>query len=102
MRVQRWQEASSPQEAVLRAALEAEGYCVYVWTDAPGTTYPPHAHGDERSHWVLRGAMVMIVGGEEFVLGPGDRDWMPAATVHSGHVVGEEAVTYLVGLKRRA
>jgi hypothetical protein len=55
MRVQRWQQPKPPDEATLRAELEADGYSVYGWTDSAGTTYPPHTHDDDQSHWVLRG-----------------------------------------------
>ena len=99
VKVQRWQRAERPAEPTLRAELEAEGYSVYAWTDGPGATYPPHTHGDDQSHWVVRGAIALTVGGEEYVLQAGDRDWLPAGTVHSARVVGQEPVTYLVGSK---
>ena len=100
MKVERWSGSASPTEASLRARLEADGYSVYAWTDGPGATYPPHAHGDDQSHCVVRGWLALTVDGDEHVLGPGDRDWLPAGTVHSARVVGGESVTYLVGSKR--
>jgi quercetin dioxygenase-like cupin family protein len=101
VRLQRWQRPMQPDEATLRAELEADGYSVYAWTDGSGTTYPPHTHDDDQSHWVLRGAIGLTVDGEEYILRPGDRDWLAAGTVHSARVVGGEPVTYLVGSKRR-
>jgi quercetin dioxygenase-like cupin family protein len=98
VKVQRWQGSVPPNPAALRSVLEAEGYSAYAWTDDRGTTYPPHTHGDDHSHWVVRGAIALTVDGEEYVLGPGDRDLLPAGTVHSARVVGD-AVTYLVGSK---
>jgi quercetin dioxygenase-like cupin family protein len=77
--------------------MEADGYRVYTWTDAPGTTYPPHTHATEQSHCVLHGSIGLKVGEQEYVLAPGDRDYLPANALHSAHVVGDEAVTYLVG-----
>jgi quercetin dioxygenase-like cupin family protein len=100
MKVKRWQKTTVPSEAALQAALQADGYFVYRWTDSPGTTYPPHAHDDDQSHWVLRGAMILTVGSDHYVLRAGDRDWLPAGTVHSARVEGEEPVTYLIGSKR--
>jgi quercetin dioxygenase-like cupin family protein len=102
MKVQRWRGEAPPDPQALRAALEAEGYSVYGWTDARGATYAPHTHDDDQSHWVLRGAIALTVDGEEYELGPGDRDWLPAGTVHSARVVGDGAVTYLIGSKPRA
>src|SRR6185503_7765488 len=74
---ERWQNGPV-EEAALRRRLEQDGYSVYGWSDPPGTTYPPHAHGTDQSHWVLRGALALTVDGEEYVLRPGDRDWLPA------------------------
>jgi quercetin dioxygenase-like cupin family protein len=100
MKVRRWQESTPPDESRLRAALEAEGYSVFFWTDPRGATYSPHTHDDDQSHWIVRGALALTVDGEEYVLRAGDRDWLPAGTTHSARVVGEQPVTYLVGSKR--
>jgi quercetin dioxygenase-like cupin family protein len=102
VRVAEWKRAEAPARASLQAELEAEGYSVYVWTDGPGTTYPPHTHGDDQSHWIVSGAMALTVDGTEYVLRAGDRDWLPAGMVHSARVVGASPVTYLVGAKAPA
>jgi quercetin dioxygenase-like cupin family protein len=102
MKVQRWNGSAPPDPEELRAALEADGYSVYAWSDGRGATYAPHAHDDDQSHWVLRGALALRVDGAEYVLEPGDRDWLPAGTVHSARVVGNGTVTYLIGSKPRA
>ncbi len=99
MRHLTWNEPSPPDAATLRKRLEADGYDVYAWTDAPGTTYPPHTHDDDQSHWIVRGSLALTVGSTEYVLGPGDRDWLAAGTVHAARVVGDEPVTYLIGSK---
>ncbi len=100
MKVERWSGHEAPTEAALRERLEGDGYSVYAWTDDPGATYPPHAHADDQSHCVVRGRLALTVRGVEHVLGPGDRDWLPAHTVHSARVVGVEPVTYLIGSRR--
>jgi quercetin dioxygenase-like cupin family protein len=102
MKVERWSEDRAPDEATLRARLEAEGYSVYAWTDDYGATYPPHSHGDDQSHCIIRGALGLTVEGKEYVLRAGDRDWLPAGTVHAARVIGGEPVTYLIGSKPRA
>ncbi|MFO0737412.1 MAG: cupin domain-containing protein [Labilithrix sp.] len=99
MKVERWSGEGTPTEVLLKKKLEADGYSVYAWTDGAGATYPPHAHGDDQSHCIVRGALGLTVGGEEYVLHAGDRDWLPAGTVHSARVIGNEAVTYLIGSK---
>jgi quercetin dioxygenase-like cupin family protein len=96
--VRRWEGTRPPRESELRAELETEGYSVYAWTDGAGATYPPHAHDEDQSHWVLRGSLALTVAGEEYVLGPGDRDWLSAGTVHSARVV-DGPVTYLIASK---
>jgi quercetin dioxygenase-like cupin family protein len=100
MRVERW-SGRAVDEAALRVTLRAEGYSVYSWTDGAGATYPPHTHDDDQSHWVLEGSLALTVGGEEYVLGAGDRDWLPAGTRHSARVVGDAPVTYLIASKPR-
>lgn len=100
LRVERWREATPPDREALQRRLEAEGYEVYSWSDPPGATYPPHTHANDQSHWILQGSLALTVGGEEYVLGPGDRDWLPAGTSHAARVVGDEAVVYLIGERR--
>jgi quercetin dioxygenase-like cupin family protein len=99
IRVERWSGPGVPDEKTLRTRLEAEGYSVYAWTDGRGAVYPPHTHGDDQSHCIVRGALALTVDGEEYVLRAGDRDWLPAGTVHAARVVGGEPVTYLIGSK---
>ena len=107
VRVQRWREgrptaARVSSTAELADTLRAEGYRVYEWTDSPGATYETHTHMTDQSHWVIRGSLALTVDGSEHVLGPGDRDWLPAGTAHSARVVGGEPVTYLIGERSRS
>jgi quercetin dioxygenase-like cupin family protein len=102
VRYERWNRDRPPTEAELRARLVEEGYSVYAWTDAPGAVYPPHTHDDDQSHWIVRGALALVVDGVEYVLAEGDRDWLPAKTIHAARVVGDEPVTYLIASKPRS
>lgn len=79
--------------------MEEDGYSVFEWTDEPGTTYGRHAHAEDQSHWVLSGALTLVVGHEEYTLRAGDRDFLPANTVHTARVGGAEPVRYLIGAK---
>lgn len=97
--VEHWSEESPPNPAELRQLLQDEGYSVFEWTDAPGTKYGPHAHAEDQSHWILSGELELRVGHETYTLRAGDRDYLPANTMHSAFVPGAEPVTYLIGAK---
>ncbi len=97
--VEYWRGAAPPEARRLRRLMEAEGYSVYEWTDRPGAHYPPHSHAEDQSHWVVSGALTLIVGGERYTLRAGDRDYLPAHTLHEARVEGAEPVVYLVGAK---
>jgi len=99
MQVERWNESAAPEEADLRRRLQREGYHVFQWSDAPGTTYATHSHPEDQSHWVLAGQLELHVGNETYTLRAGDRDYLAANTAHSAFVPGEERVTYLIGAK---
>lgn len=81
--------------------LADEGYSSFRWADAPGVVYPDHSHSNDQSHWILSGRLQLTV--KEYgtcLLEAGDRDIMPAGTIHSARVVGDEPVIYLIGEKR--
>lgn len=98
--VERWGRDNPPDARRLRRLLEAEGYEVFEWSDRPGAAYPPHSHPEDQSHWVLSGALTLVVEGEEYTLRAGDRDYMSAWTAHEARVEGAEPAVYLVGAKR--
>ena len=97
--VEHWGEESPPNPAELRQRLQDEGYSVFEWTDAPGTKYGPHSHPEDQSHWILSGELELRVGHETYRLRAGDRDYLPAHTMHSAFVPGADPVTYLIGAK---
>lgn len=99
MQIERWSESSLPDSEVLKTRLRDEGYSVFQWSDAPGTKYGPHAHAEDQSHWILSGELELRVGHESYTLRAGDRDFLPANTMHSAVVLGDEPVTYLIGAK---
>lgn len=99
IQIERWSEESVPDAGELKALLQDEGYSVFQWTDAPGTKYGPHAHSEDQSHWILSGVLELRVGHETYTLNAGDRDYLPANTIHSASVPGNTPVVYLIGAK---
>jgi quercetin dioxygenase-like cupin family protein len=99
IRVEHWKQTGAPDATELRRRMESEGYSVFQWSDGAGTVYGPHAHGEDQSHWVIKGTLELTVGSEHYVLRAGDRDFLPAGTEHSAFVPGDEAVLYLIGAK---
>lgn len=99
IQIERWSEKSLPEADTLKEHLRDEGYSVFQWSDAPGTKYGPHAHAEDQSHWILSGELELRVGHEIYTLRAGDRDFLPANTVHSAAVPQTGAVKYLIGVK---
>lgn len=100
LQIEKWSEPDLPQAATLRERLESGGYSVFEWSDAPRTVYGQHSHGEDQSHWVISGRLELTVGNETYTLEAGDRDFLPANTVHSAFVPGDRPVHYLIGSKR--
>ncbi len=99
--VVRWDREETPEAAELKEALESDGYSVFQWSDGPGAVYSSHSHGDDQSHCIISGELELDVEGYgKVVLRAGDRDVMPAGTVHAARVIGGEPVHYLIGTKR--
>ena len=99
IQVERWSDLTPPSASDLKTRLLDEGYSVFQWSDAPGTKYGPHAHAEDQSHWILSGELELRVGHETYTLRAGDRDFLPANTIHSAFVPGNQPVTYLIGAK---
>lgn len=99
IRIEHWDDGRAPQADELRRRMLAEGYRVFQWSDAPGTTYDMHAHAEHQSHWIVSGALLLRVGDDEYILRAGDRDFLPAHTEHSAFVPGQEPVVYLIGAR---
>ena len=97
--LERWAENVAPDAVDLKQRLQNEGYSVFQWSDAPGTKYGPHAHAEDQSHWIISGTLELRVGHESYTLRAGDRDFLPANTIHSAFVSGDEPVIYLIGAK---
>jgi len=101
-KIERWSSMTSTGPAILRLILKREGFAVHHWNDAPEAVYATHKHDEDQSHWIVSGILELSIERVgTFQLGPGDRDFMPANTYHSARVIGEEPVSYLIGIKRK-
>lgn len=99
-KVERWTSPEESDSATLSRRMIADGYRVSTWIDHAGATYPQHEHGTDQSHWIISGTLELDVEVRGVVaLRAGDRDFMPAGTVHSARVIGDEPVFYLIGEK---
>lgn len=99
-RIEKWNKNSNPNAEKLSSQMEQESFSVIEWSDDAGRAYGKHKHGEDQSHWIISGKLELTV--EDFgtvVLEAGYRDFMPANTIHSAQVVGDEAVIYLIGVK---
>lgn len=91
--------AETPTEGAARAALAAEGFEPFAWTDPPGAHYTPHAHDHDESIVCVAGEITFGAGGRALRLEPGDRLMLPAGTVHTADV-GPAGATYVIGQRR--
>jgi quercetin dioxygenase-like cupin family protein len=79
--------------------LHAEGFrYIYVWQDAPGTSYPDHTHPETTAHVLLDGEMTVTYAGETRTYRAGDRFDIPAHAVHAARA-GPHGCKYLIGEK---
>lgn len=79
-------------EDSFRQRLAEGGFRVTRYIYPPGTYFPDHTHGIDKKDGVYSGRFRLRMLGEEHVLGPGDFVDVPAGTVHSAEVLGDEPV----------
>jgi quercetin dioxygenase-like cupin family protein len=93
-----WTGREAPVDAELRRRSSADGFDATSWSDPPHRRYAPHHHDHDESLWCVRGSITFHIGGEDHVLGPGDRLLLPRGTVHAA-TAGADGATYLIGEK---
>jgi len=67
----------------------------------PGTYFPAHTHTIDKKDGVFSGRFLLKMLGKEHVLGPGDFIEVPAGTVHSAEVLGDEPVVSFDATRER-
>jgi quercetin dioxygenase-like cupin family protein len=96
LKIERWKkEWGELSEAAMRRRLEIEGYTVARYAYAPGTLFANHTHSFDKKDALVSGRFLIRALGQEFTLGPGDAIEVPAGTVHSAEVLGDETVISL-------
>lgn len=100
--VERWdEERDGPfSESALRENLEERGYAVSRYVYPPGTSFPDHTHPMDKIDAVVSGRFRMGTPDGKVLLEAGDRLAVPAGTVHSAEVVGDEPVVSLDAVRR--
>lgn len=95
-RLVRWSETHPPEEADLRARLQAEGLEPYRWSNGPHAFYAEHRHTYHKVLYVVRGSIAFTLTdrGQTLALQPGDRLELPPYTNHTAQV-GPEGVVCL-------
>lgn len=77
--------------------LRNEGFAhVYEWDDAPGTSYPPHAHKGKVSFYVTYGQVTVTIRDREIVVKEGQRLDIPVGIEHAMEV-GPQGCTFIIG-----
>jgi quercetin dioxygenase-like cupin family protein len=101
--IDHWDETRDGRlcESALRRRLEARGYRATRYDYPPGTVFPDHSHAVDKIDAVLAGRFRMTMNGRSVVLGPGDCLAVPAHTVHSAAVEGDETVVSLDAVRTR-
>ena len=76
----------------LARAVHGEQITMAIIEIDPGVALPEHHHANEQLGMVIRGSLVLRVGGEERVLGPGETWRISSDTPHTGRGGPEGAV----------
>lgn len=70
----------------------------WVHTDKPGYFYGAHDHPIDTAHAVLKGSMMIEVGGEQYTLNEGERFDVLKHVFHSAKI-GPNGCMFLIGVR---
>jgi len=80
---------------VLISSEEGPNFAMRRFIMQPGGGMPYHTNKVEHEQYVLRGRARLRLGDDEFELGPGSVNFIPAEVPHSYEVVGSEPFEFL-------
>lgn len=94
--IQKWEQKTSPTEAVLQQLMLDEGLSPYKWANDPGDVYAAHTHSYFKVIYVVSGSITFgfPIDGAPITLRAGDRLDLPAGVPHNA-VVGPDGVVCL-------
>ena len=102
IRILKWEKPIPLTQEEAEARLHQEGYSSFCWYDVPGANYPKHKHSYDECLWILKGEMHFSTQEGTFILGHGDRIYLPASVSHTVEIPAKQGVTFLVGQKLSA
>jgi quercetin dioxygenase-like cupin family protein len=79
----------SPAQGIAMRSLTGTQIMLNMVTIEPGAVVPIHSHPNEQAGYVLRGKLVLTIGGETRTLVPGDCYVAPADVPHGATTDGE-------------
>jgi quercetin dioxygenase-like cupin family protein len=94
--VQRWGDAETPTETVIRQRLATEDLQPHSWSNGPGDAYASHEHPYHKEICVVSGSIMFGLpqAGRKVTLNPGDRLDLTPSTLHEA-LVGKQGVVCL-------
>ena len=81
--------AFSPVDKIWMRALTGAHLMLNMVTLEPGAVVPEHSHDNEQMGYVVRGTLVLTIGGETRNLTPGDCYLAPAGIPHSATTLAD-------------
>jgi quercetin dioxygenase-like cupin family protein len=95
MLITRWQASHNPTSDDCRQWLAQEGLECVLEIYEPGNKVKEHRHPFSEIRYIVEGEMLFNVGGNQFLLRPGDRLEIPANTKHWQQCHGQIQATTL-------
>lgn len=78
-----------PAPGMTQRIVQADHATVSVTDLAPKTVVETHKHDVEQTGVVVKGSLVMVIAGDQRILGPGDTYRVPAGASHGARVFEE-------------
>ncbi|MGH2451411.1 MAG: cupin domain-containing protein [Candidatus Limnocylindria bacterium] len=79
-----------PAAGITQRFIHADHATIAVTDLAPRTVVETHKHDVEQSGVVTKGSLVMVIAGDQRILGPGDTYRVPPGTSHGARVFEEQ------------